>query len=499
MEIPAEILEQITKSGGGKTSAGETLPNEILNKLKEAINKESNSQIELKDFEKTGKIRAKLEVEGKNILIEINKSGEEALQIKNLRDFVKEMNFALKKEGGTEKKVKMEIPAEILEQITKSGGGKTSAGETLPNEILNKLKEAINKENNSQIESGDFKNVPKITVEEEKSITEKVSTKKNLNKSGKNLKVELKEIKISEKIKANFNVDNKSGKKESLIIEITKNRTEANNSVKSSGVTVTVTKDAPEITSASKTNVNNLVMNKAKTDSEGTTGILGGQDFSKENNTGNNFSANEESQRSDQNSTFEILSRGMNKEVKLKIGSSQKDFISAALHRAVNGREIIEATGRKLSGTNLKENLARGRIFKSVHIKDSLKEISDLIINKEAHTVVLKLEPKELGEIKIRLDVVNNVVNANLHVENEAVKQLIQNNLSQLRDNLMQQGLALNNFNISYRNKEKGRRFSDSSSNKTSAGLPDEVTEEATKVKDYQFKNLGYNRFDFIA
>ncbi|RMD48030.1 MAG: flagellar hook-length control protein FliK, partial [Ignavibacteria bacterium] len=137
--------------------------------------------------------------------------------------------------------------------------------------------------------------------------------------------------------------------------------------------------------------------------------------------------------------------------------------------------------------------------LKFIQFKDTHVEITKLLSDAQTKSIELKLNPRELGGIKILMDVTNNVVNARLDVENEHVKQLVTQNLAQLKDSLQQQGMVLNQFNINYRN--NGQKSRAKESNYSSKRLKINNIEEGTDISDVRpvEKDLGYNSFDYLA
>ncbi len=144
------------------------------------------------------------------------------------------------------------------------------------------------------------------------------------------------------------------------------------------------------------------------------------------------------------------------------------------------------------------EGELKNALLKTIDVKNTISELTKFFVNGGKQTAVLKLHPKELGEIKISMEVIKNVVNAHIEVQNENVRQLIQANLQILRENLAQQGLALNNFNINYSNGKK-EEYGNKSGRRKTVVKSSEQDETLHEVEKYQFKNLGYNQFDFIA
>jgi len=136
--------------------------------------------------------------------------------------------------------------------------------------------------------------------------------------------------------------------------------------------------------------------------------------------------------------------------------------------------------------------------IKTIHYKDTAAEITKLIQNGDTHSIELKLNPKELGSIKILIDISNNIVNTRLDVENESVKQFINANIHQLKETLQQNGMILNQFNINYQTSgQKSKAKSYSNAKNIKIDRIDEGMEE-NEMHPIE-KDLGYNSFDYIA
>ena len=70
--------------------------------------------------------------------------------------------------------------------------------------------------------------------------------------------------------------------------------------------------------------------------------------------------------------------------------------------------------------------------------------------------MVLKIMPETLGKMKIMLDITEHKqVQANIEVENEAVKQLLLSNADTLKNAITQSGIQLGGFNISLSGSEQ--------------------------------------------
>jgi len=109
------------------------------------------------------------------------------------------------------------------------------------------------------------------------------------------------------------------------------------------------------------------------------------------------------------------------------------------------------------------------------------------------------LEPKELGKIKVLVEVADNHVHAKVEVESSIVKDMLQNNSESLKQNLTNSGLQLGSLNIAlHQNSEKGNDNSAGKQTKKSeriAGIRDADDIENEKVSN---KAMGYNTYEYI-
>ena len=70
-------------------------------------------------------------------------------------------------------------------------------------------------------------------------------------------------------------------------------------------------------------------------------------------------------------------------------------------------------------------------------------------LRNQEHHLVLKLYPKELGEVKVEMTVRDHQVAVSFAMENSKVKEVLESNLDQFRENMEKQGFALGQCNVS--------------------------------------------------
>lgn len=135
---------------------------------------------------------------------------------------------------------------------------------------------------------------------------------------------------------------------------------------------------------------------------------------------------------------------------------------------------------------------------KTISSKDMLKEIYKVFESGNKHSVILKIEPRELGAIKIMIDTVDNVLNAKVDVQNETVGNLLRNNLDQLKQNLLQSGIQVNTINISYNNNSDQKQHSFNSQKRKNFGYS-RIDKNENITTDFSAKQMGYNTYEYLV
>jgi flagellar hook-length control protein FliK len=134
---------------------------------------------------------------------------------------------------------------------------------------------------------------------------------------------------------------------------------------------------------------------------------------------------------------------------------------------------------------------------KVIKTPEIIPEFSKIIQAGEKQSVTFQLTPENLGKVKLSIDLVENQINTRIEVENEQVKQFIQSNIEQLRQNLQTSGIHLNNVNISLAESEQ--KFSKAfTPRKKSGDRTSKVEADEERTRPSQ-KSLGYNTYEFLA
>lgn len=171
---------------------------------------------------------------------------------------------------------------------------------------------------------------------------------------------------------------------------------------------------------------------------------------------------------------------------------NRQEFIPSGRSNLINNKSVVE---------HFAKNPIESRTFeKFIQILDRQEVVqrSEIVnYSKLNHSVEIKLAPEELGRIKILLDTNDNNVSAKIEVNSEQTKVIVVNNLPQLKETLTQQGVNLNNVNVTVTSEEhKGSEQTKQKSKRRSQ-------ENNTKIENADEKktvrHLGYNTYEYLA
>ncbi len=81
---------------------------------------------------------------------------------------------------------------------------------------------------------------------------------------------------------------------------------------------------------------------------------------------------------------------------------------------------------------------------------------------KNGQTIILKMEPEHLGNIRLTLSTHQDSVTGRLVVDNAAARSAVQSNLDNLFDQLSRQGIKLDHFEVSLGGGQSGYKFAQS-------------------------------------
>jgi hypothetical protein len=192
--------------------------------------------------------------------------------------------------------------------------------------------------------------------------------------------------------------------------------------------------------------------------------------------------------------------------------SRQEILAGIAENKTISRTQTTEAADIQESPLNIKEiqtiDLASQNVVKvsdSIDIKSHIKSVYNLpeplpkvfdrmviMIKNGEQTGKLIIQPPELGKIDIDLTIKNGHIQANLTTENLVVKEIIEANLNQLKQQLNHQGLIVEQFNVSVgsQNRQFGEDSGQTRSGKGSAQSGVSGIEDITALEEGTASNI---------
>jgi len=157
---------------------------------------------------------------------------------------------------------------------------------------------------------------------------------------------------------------------------------------------------------------------------------------------------------SDEEKRFQINAKAETQRPSDVIGKTSKDsdFQVQESHDKVStiirhqqSKESISSTTE--SGTNSVPVIKNADILQKELIKH-FQQIGD----KERATLTVQLQPKELGKMKIELELKEGIVSGKIFVESETAKQALQQHLQTMKDQIKNQGITLESLEVNISN-----------------------------------------------
>jgi flagellar hook-length control protein FliK len=173
--------------------------------------------------------------------------------------------------------------------------------------------------------------------------------------------------------------------------------------------------------------------------------------------------------------------------------SNSSELFKNHLNQAVSSEKNFEVDNLK-SQVDAKQ---AHEAFKTVKQQEIMPEFSKLILQGEKQTMTLQLTPENLGKVKLTVDMIENQIVTKIEVENEQVKQFVQSNIEQLKQNMQSAGIPLTNVNVSLADDQRHQKVFTPKKKQSARGEKEEVIEE-TNV-NYAKKQMGYNTYEFTA
>ena len=120
----------------------------------------------------------------------------------------------------------------------------------------------------------------------------------------------------------------------------------------------------------------------------------------------------------------------------------------------------------------------------------------------QQNEINIKLDPPDLGTVRINITSAGDTVKTTLIAENHAVKQVIENNLNHLRDSMADQGLKVESFTVLVGGNpgQKGQNPQQSGTNPTGTQFTENaISQEKTAEPSFSPKRSFYSESQSIS
>lgn len=129
--------------------------------------------------------------------------------------------------------------------------------------------------------------------------------------------------------------------------------------------------------------------------------------------------------------------------------STQKDAKhSDSFAKALNGTELTTHEFKNPEAPKAKEAQAPGYVPEPNELFQQMIEKFRLDVKQGVTQMEIKLYPEELGTMHLKLSVEKGIVNAHILTENARVKELIEENIAQLKETFAQEGIQWNQITV---------------------------------------------------
>lgn len=103
--------------------------------------------------------------------------------------------------------------------------------------------------------------------------------------------------------------------------------------------------------------------------------------------------------------------------------------------------------------------LASGQAVTDGQVFDQVVTHLSGSFNGESGRMVLRLQPAELGSLRLEMKIEGDRIQANLQAQNQQVQEVLERNLPQLRSALAEQGLKIDQFQVNIDRQQQGGQF----------------------------------------
>lgn len=154
---------------------------------------------------------------------------------------------------------------------------------------------------------------------------------------------------------------------------------------------------------------------------------------------------------SNENDNKEFLSKDGSEENFLKeVAADGKDEVDTKLNGVLNFTSRYNLVNKTNAAEELKDNIS---INKNTFADDIIKSIKYMESN-DINEMTVKIEPKELGEVVIKLTVQHGLMEANITAKNKETYNLLNSNLPELNSKLENAEIKIQNFTVNIYNED---------------------------------------------
>jgi flagellar hook-length control protein FliK len=121
---------------------------------------------------------------------------------------------------------------------------------------------------------------------------------------------------------------------------------------------------------------------------------------------------------------------------------------AAVFHSMASSQSTTPTAVLPQDGTVAKPHAGFGNIVENRIIDQVIEQIS-IRSSQQQSSVTIKLHPEELGHLKLELVSYNETIKAHIHVQNQQIQDIVEKNLTRLREGFEQQGLVLDEIQVS--------------------------------------------------
>ena len=132
----------------------------------------------------------------------------------------------------------------------------------------------------------------------------------------------------------------------------------------------------------------------------------------------------------------------------IAFAAPQQERAEAAMHMVVNGPRAIQAAGLNDVAAVKIMQLPTGQQLPETQLVDQVVSHLAAGNNGETSRMLLRLNPAELGTLRIELTMEGDKLRAQLHAQTQQVQEVLDRHLPQLRDALQMQGLKIDSFRV---------------------------------------------------